>query len=308
MRVRRRTIIAAAGITLLVAGIFSLMVRHDAEGVPEHPFFAVLPKDRPLVLAHRGGAALWPENTLTAFSGAWELGVDVLEMDVRLTADGVPVVIHDRSVDRTTDGSGPVGSFTLAELKQLDAAYYFSPLDDPGNFLLRGTGISIPTLQEVFEAFPDAPMLVESKEDDIAAAEIILKLVQEYERTDRTLLASFSHRILNYFRTRDPQIPTHASQPEVTRFLVASWLFSAGLAATGYEALVVPPRHGSLPVLSQRFVTAASKKNLFVAAWTINDKDEMLRLIHMRVHGLITDRPDLALDLAHTAPYPQADE
>jgi len=302
MRKRSRTIIAATGTTLLLAGVLYFVLMSRPTAVPEHSFFAALPQDRTLVFAHRGGAALWPENTLTAFAGAWELGVDVLEMDVHVTADGVPVVIHDRSVDRTTDGSGLVGSFTLAELKQLDAAYYFSPLDDPGKFQLRGTGVTIPTLQEVFEAFPAAHMVVESKETDIAAAEIILKLVQEYKRADRTLLASFSHRVLNYFRGHDPQVATHASQPEVTRFVVASWLFAAGLVTPAYESLVVPPWHGRIPVLTRRFATAASKKNLFVAAWTVNDKDEMLRLMEMGVHGLITDQPDLALDLARMAP------
>lgn len=304
----RRTVIAILVIAALVAGLAFALLRSRAEPLPEHPFFEGLSQDRALVIAHRGGAALWPENTLTAFAGAWELGVDVLEMDVHMTADGVPVVIHDSSVDRTTDGNGLVQSFTLAELKELDAAYSFSPLDAPGDFSLRGTGITIPTLREVFEAFPYAPMVIESKEDDIGAAEIILQLVQEYERVDQTVLASFSHRILQYFRSQDARVATHASEPEVTRFLAASWLFGESFVAPDYEALLVPPHAGRIPVLTRRFVKAASERNIFVAAWTINDKAEMLRLLDMGVNGLITDQPDVALDLVGSTPYAEADE
>ncbi|TVR91436.1 MAG: glycerophosphodiester phosphodiesterase [Spirochaetaceae bacterium] len=307
MNSRRRRIIATLVIAVLLGGLAFTFLRSRAEPLPQHPFFNGLRQDRALVIAHRGGAALWPENTLTAFAGAWELGVDVLEMDVHLTADGVPVVIHDSSVDRTTDGSGEVRSFTLAELQELDAAYYFSPLDAPGDFSLRGTGITIPTLRELFDAFPDAHMVVESKEDDIAAAEIILQLVQEYERADRTLLASFSHRVLQHFRSQDAHVATHASEPEVTRFLAASWLLGESFVVPDYESLFVPPHAGRIPVLTSRFVNAASNRNIFVAAWTINDKTEMFRLLNMGVNGLITDQPDMALDLVGSTPYAKAE-
>lgn len=289
--------LALLAVLIALVGLY-LVLRVVAQPAAEHALFRAMPAHRPLVFAHRGGAALWPENTLAAFHGAVELGVDLLEIDVHMSGDGVPVVIHDHTVDRTTNGHGPVAAFTHTELKQLDAAYYFSPPDAPGSFPLRGQGISIPSLREVFEAFPDALISVESKERSPAAATAILELVQEFNRAETTLLASFYHDVLLQFRAAGPAIATHASEPEVLGFLAAAYLFSAGLLTPGYQALVVPPRSGTIPVITRRVVAAAAGRDLFVVAWTINDPEEMRRLTEMGVDALITDRPDLALELS----------
>ena len=292
----QRSRIIAGSVALLVALYGAMLSLNRPARL--HAFFESLPADRPVVIAHRGGAELWPENTLIAFQGAVDLGVRVLEMDVHQTADGVPVVIHDETVDRTTNTTGRVIDFTLERLRELDAAYQFSPLETPGTFPLRGTGITVPTLREVFEAFPDAHMIVELKEEDATIADAVLSLVTEFDRVDRTLLASFSHEILVHFRTRNPQIATHASEPEATRFLIASWLFSAGMVSPKYEALLVPPSVGPLPVLTGRFLQAADNRRLFVAGWTINDLSRMRIFARRGIGGLITDRPDLALQVA----------
>lgn len=283
-------------ILLGTAALGYIIVRSTSEAAHGHPFYDALPAHRPLVIAHRGGAALWPENTLLAFDAAHDLGVYVLEMDIHLSADGIPVVIHDRTVDRTTDGQGPVSSFSFAELQELDAAYRFSPLGAPDSFPLRGRGVRIPGLGEVFESFPDALMMVELKENSTAAADIVLDLVREFDRFETTLLASFSERVVQHFRTAGARVTTQASQPEVTYFLAASILFSEGLLSPEYQALLVPTHHGNIPVLTHRFVRAAHNRGLLVAAWTINDLDEMTRLVRMGVDALITDRPDLALE------------
>ncbi len=292
----QRARMIAGGIALLVALYGATLSLNRPARI--HPFFESLPADRPVVIAHRGGADLWPENTLVAFQGATDLGVPVLEMDVHQTADGVPVVIHDETVDRTTNETGRVIDFTLEQLRVLDAAYRFSPHDAPATFPLRGTGITVPTLREVFEAFPDAHMIVEVKEEDTALADEVLRLVSEFDRVDRTLLASFSHEILVHFRSRNPDVGTHASEPEATRFLIASWLFSAGMVSPKYEALLVPPSVGPLPVLTGRFLQAADNRRLFVAGWTINDLSPMRIFARRGIGGLITDRPDLALKVA----------
>lgn len=272
-----------------------------AAPVRNHPFVTALPQDRPVVIAHRGGADLWPENTLTAFRGAVALGADVLEMDVHQSAEGIPVVIHDWTVDRTTNGSGPVPSFALEELQELDAAFHFSPLDDPGTYPMRGREVVIPTLREVFDAFPETPMIVEVKENDLGLADRVVALVQEFNRSDRTMLASFHQPVLERFRSSDARLATHLSEREATPFLIASWLFSGHLFSPAGEALLVPTRRGILPVTTGRLLRAAEGRNLFVAAWTINDAEEMKRLLARGVRGLITDRPDLAVSAAMDA-------
>lgn len=266
-----------------------------AEPARNHPFVTGLPADRPVVIAHRGGADLWPENTITAFQGAIALGADVLEMDVHQTADGVPVVIHDATVDRTTNGSGPVASFTLEELQDLDAGYTFVALDAPDTHPMRGRNVTIPTLREVFETFPAVPMVVELKDDDPGLTDQVVELVREFERSRRTLLASFHEDVLKRVRRSDARLATHLTERESTAFLIASWFFSGHVISPAGEALLVPPRTGIVPVVTRRFLTAAEGRNLFVAAWTVNDERQMKRLLSRGVRGLITDRPDLAV-------------
>ncbi len=268
-----------------------------------HPYFLDLPRDRPVVIAHRGGADLWPENTIEAFQGALALGSDVLEMDIYATADGVPVVIHDETVDRTTNGTGRVASFTLDELQELDAAYHFSPWNAPDVTPMRGQGVIIPTLREVFETFPEAPMLVEIKARDEQLVERVLDLVQEFDRPYKTLLASFHHSVLQQIRQRDPRVATHLSQREIIPIMVASWFFSGHLFTPSAEAVFVPPRRGILPVATRRFIHAAQRRNLFFGVWTINEEAEMRRLLARGVQGLLTDRPDLAVSAVTDARY-----
>lgn len=274
---------------------------------PPREFFRTLPPDRPLVIAHRGGSGIFPENTLAAFLGAVELGVDALELDIHRTADGVPVVIHDETVDRTTDGSGRVDGLTLAELRQLDAGYRFHPPGSPGEFPYRGRGVTVPTLREVFAALPDEHLIVEVKEDDPALADAVTDLVREFDREELTIAASFHHDVLLRFRQVAPEIATHASRPEVIRFLPAAWLGLEGLFTTDYQAFLVPPRSGPLPVTTRRFLRAAENRNIFTAAWTVNDPVEMERLLARGIGGLITDRPDLARGLVEGYGKPGAE-
>ena len=283
----KRVLLTLVGALVLVgAGAYGALAL-TARPVPYFRFFDALPQDRAVVIAHRGGADLWPENTLEAFTGAMALGADVLEMDVFFSADGIPVVIHDETIDRTTSGSGAVGSYTVEQLQAFDAA-----VEHPD---LRGSGIYIPTLEEVFAAFPGVPMIVDAKEPDPALAQAMIDLVVQYERVDLTILASFHHDILVYIRQTDPRIATHLSEREIVPFLIGSWLFSGHLFSPPAPALLVPPRSGILPVTTRRFITAARGRGLFIGAWTINEPEQMAALLDRGVHGLVTDRPDLAV-------------
>ncbi len=289
-------------IALILAAAAAVILLYHLVGTraPEEPaeFFRSLPPGRPLVIAHRGGAGIFPENTLAAFRGASGLGAEILELDLRRTADGVLVAIHDETVDRTTDGSGPVAGFTLDELKELDAGYRFQPPDSPGEFTWRGRGLTVPTLREIFLALPGRHLIVEVKEDDPAAADAVIALIREFDREGLTLAASFHRDVLLRFREISPETATHATRGEVLRFLAAAWLGLEGLVTPGYEAFLVPPREGLVPVTTRRFIRAAKQRTIFTAAWTVNDPAEMEKLLEGGIDGLVTDRPALARELS----------
>ena len=266
-----------------------------ARPAAEYPFFAQF-EQRPLVMAHRGGRALWPENTLYAFERAVELGVDVLEMDIHTTADGVPVVMHDDTVDRTTDGSGPVQSFTLDELKSLDAGYAWTP-DDGQTFPYRGQGITVPTVDEVFAAFPDVPLNIEIKQEEPSMVASFCQLIRDHGLVDRVLVASFHEETIDEFRALCPEVATSTSTSETVTLFVLSRLFLEATYGAPAEAAQVPEYRSGLHVLAPRFVDAAHNCNLEVHAWTINEEEDMQRMISLGVDGIITDYPDRLLNL-----------
>jgi glycerophosphoryl diester phosphodiesterase len=294
---------AAPLLAVLLAGgaLYAVLSRTKGEPVPEHNYFKG-DAPRPLVIAHRGGAGLWPENTLHAFERASALGVDVIETDVRATADGELVLFHDEGVERTTDGTGKVGALTLAELKRLDAAYRFST-DGGRSFPLRGSGVAVPTLREVFKALPQMRFNIEPKQSAPPIAAPLCRLIREHGMTDRVLIASFSATTLGEFRRECPEVATSAATGEVASFLT---LQSAGLAASyspAVQALQVPEHAGALRVLTRDFVEAAHGRNLRVHAWTVNDEGDMRRLVELGVDGVMTDYPDRLIKvLGRSAP------
>lgn len=292
---RRLKWFAVPALAVVLAGcvFYAVLSRSKGEVVPEHKYFQS-DAGRTLVIAHRGGAGLWPENTLHAFERAVALGVDVLETDVRATADGELVVFHDEGVERTTDGAGRVGSLTLAELKRLDAAYRWSP-DGGRTFPLRGSGVTVPTLREVFAALPHMRFNIEPKQAVPAIAAPLCRLIREHGMTERVLVASFSATTLGEFRRECPEVATSAATGEVASFLT---LHGAGLAASyspAMQALQVPEHAGALRVLTRDFVGAAHGRNLHVHAWTVNAEGDMRRLVELGVDGIMTDYPDRLL-------------
>lgn len=292
---RRWKWFAIPALVVLLAGcvFYAVLWRTKGVVVAEHNYFQG-DAGRTLAIAHRGGAGLWPENTLYAFERAAALGVDVIETDVRATVDGELVVFHDENLGRTTDGDGRVGALTLAELKRLDAAYRFSP-DGGRSFPLRGSGVSVPTLREVFTAFPHIRFNIEPKQTAPSIAAPLCRLIHEYGMTDKVLVASFSGVAMDEFRRECPEVATSAATGEATSFLT---LHRAGLAhsySPAMQALQVPERAGALRVLTRDFVEAAHGRNLRVHAWTVNAEGDMRRLFEMGVDGIMTDYPDRLL-------------
>ncbi|MGW8318987.1 MAG: glycerophosphodiester phosphodiesterase [Candidatus Promineifilaceae bacterium] len=295
MRGNRSKWLTAVLIVLLVLAAAYAVLALLADPAADYPYFTDLPS-RPLVIAHQGGDGLWPGDTMAAFVGASELGVDVLEMDMHSTADGVLVMMHDATVDRTTDGSGAIQDFTLEELKQLDAGYDWTP-DGGQTFPYRGLGISVPTLDEVFTAFPDWKMNIEIKQAEPSIAGPFCDKIREYGVVDKVLVASFRQDALDEFRQVCPEVATSAGEGEVRTFFILNKLFLEPLYSPPAQAFQVPEYSGSLHVLTHRFVDGAHSRNLDVHAWTINEEADMQRMIDLGLDGIITDYPDRLLAL-----------
>ncbi|WP_376790386.1 glycerophosphodiester phosphodiesterase [Thermoflexus sp.] len=235
--------------------------------------------DRPLNLAHRGASRIAPENTLRAFRLAMELGADGLELDVHLSRDGIPVVLHDADLRRTTDGSGWVWEKTVAELKALDAGAWKDP---------RFAGERIPTLDEVFEAFGDRALYnIELKAFTpwrVGWVRAVVERVRRYGLAGRVLLSSFNPLALRWAWRLAPEIPRGLLiGPELPLPLRRAWF-----------AFLAPhqARHLHVQMIDEGTVLWCRRNGYAVVAWTANETEEMRRLIQLGVAAIITDEPD----------------
>jgi glycerophosphoryl diester phosphodiesterase len=279
----RRTALISA--LLLVMAIALAGTWRCSRPVAEHPFFTALP-ERPWVVAHRGGSG--PENTLHAFQSALDLGADLLEMDVRSSADGIPVLLHDATVDRTTNGSGAVAELTLAELRKLDAAFHWTP-DGGRTYPLRGQGITIPTLREVLAAFPDTPLLLDLKVVDAVA---LCAILQDADMQQQVLVGAHRQQEISAFRQQCPEVATALSRLEGGLLVVLNVLRLGRLAPLPAEAAILPKQMGRWQLITPRLFNTMQQRNLPLLVWTIDDPQQMRRLLDLGVDGLITTYPE----------------
>lgn len=259
-----------------------------------HPYFNQ-DHGRALVIAHRGGSGLWPENTLYAFSRAVTMGVDVLETDMRSTADGALVLIHDSTVNRTTNGKGPVVSYTLPELQALDAGYHWS--SNGQTFPFRGRGLTVPTLEEVFSAFPDMRMNIDIKQTEPSIVAPFCKMIRHFNMVNKVMVASFRQKNLREFRRQCPEVATSASRPEALLFFALHLAQLGAVLSLDAHALQVPEIYAGLHLLTPRFIDAAHMRNLKVHAWTVNEASDMQRLLNLELDGIVTDYPDKLIEV-----------
>jgi glycerophosphoryl diester phosphodiesterase len=244
-------------------------------------------KTSTLNIAHRGASTAAPANTLPAFEKAVELGADGVEFDVQLSADGVPVIIHDFAVDATTDGRGRVADMTLAQLRQLDAGSTFDP---------AFAGERIPTLEEVLEAVGGRLILnIELKTTslrDNGLEQTVVAQVERHGLRDSVLLSSFNPFSLRRAKRIAPHIPVGLLySPDLPLPLRRAWL--APMVA--HEA-----RHPDHTMVNARYLAWARRRGYRVNTWTVNDPEEMHRLIGLGVDGIITDVPDVLRNVLET--------
>jgi len=236
-----------------------------------HPFFA---SPRPLVFAHRGGSALAPENTIDAFANGLAHGADGLELDVHLSRDGVVVVHHDRTLDRTTSLRGPIAVRTADELRRA----------------------AVPTLGEVLASYREPRVIIELKINSDALARAAVEVVRQAGAVDRVCFASFGLRVLRAVRALEPSVATSAAREEARWALYRSrcrWPVTR-VAYGGYQ---VPEFAGRTRVVSPRFVNDAHRAGLAVQVWTVDTKEDARRLLAWGIDALITDRPDIIVPL-----------
>ncbi len=236
-------------------------------------------RGRTLNLAHRGAREAAPENTLPAFVRAVEMGADGVELDVHLTFDDVPICLHSFTLEETTDGTGYPSEFTLEQIKEFDAGMKFDA---------AFAGTPIPSLAEVFEAIPNAFVNVELKSltfNDTGLERAVLDVIRAQGAEARVIISSFNPFCLRRMRKLAPDLPlgqlTDSDLPIVLR---KGWLLF------GIKRQAIHPHH---TMVDARYMQAARKKNWRVNTWTVNEPEDMRRLLALGVDSIMTDRPDL---------------
>ena len=276
----------AAAAALLIAGLALLR----GWGRPARPAWHWT-LAAPFCAAHRGGSALQPENTLAAFeAAATAYGCSFLELDVHATADGIPVVIHDPTVDRTTGGTGAVRELTLAELRALDAAQRFVPEAGPGP---AKRPCPIPTLEEVLTRLPGCWFSIDIKQDHPPCERAVVDAIRRAGATGRVLVGSDDQRRFRRLQAAGPELASFFTQRSAAVFLFAHWLGVTPWYRPPHHTLQVPERLGPLRIVTPRFIRAAHGLGIPVIVWTVNEAADMRRLLDLGVDGLITDRPDV---------------
>jgi glycerophosphoryl diester phosphodiesterase len=258
-----------------------------------HPYFA---QPRPHLFAHRGASAEAPENTLPAFARAVELGIPYLELDAHGTRDGEIVICHDEALERTTDGTGPIRERRFAEIERLDAGYRFTR--DGQGFPYRGCGVRMPRLAALIDAFPRARFNLELKQRDPPIVDEVVALLRRARATDRFLLAAEDDALLQRVRKADPGTAIGSSFGDVLAFFQALLEGRIEAFRPAGQALQIPTSFAGQPLVTEESLAAARRLGLFVHVWTVNEPDEMRRLLALGVDGLMSDDPARLLEVA----------
>ena len=252
-----------------------------------------------LNIAHRGGLGLSPENTIVSFQRAIKEGADILELDIRSTSDSILVLLHDETVDRTTNGKGKISELTLKEAKKLNAGYRWTE-NDSLSFPFRALNIKIPTFDEFLTNFKDYKLNIEIKQHDKFIAKKLCDYLKENQIEDNIVIGSFNDEVLDEFRYHCPDVATSPGRDEIRTFYGFSYIYLNKFYYPKSDIYQLPEFFGTTHVLTKRFVNAIKQKNIPIFVWTVNDPDEMQRFIDLGVKGIITDYPDRLSEILNT--------
>ncbi len=248
---------------------------------------------RPLVIPHAGGDGLFPENTIFAYQRSLAMGADVVDIDVQLSADGVPMALHDATLDRTTNGSGRVSEHTAGELIVLDAGWAF---DDGGGFPFRGQGITVPTIEQVLTAFPTQLTTLDMKDQRLVAVAPICELLVRLDRADTVYVGVDTDEQVLEFRRLCPSIHTSGTSAERTLMRAAR---ESGDPAFTTKQLVSQPSYlgdDGQPRVTPESLAFSHSHDIAVLTYVVDDPAAMHDLIEMGIDGIYTRRPDLLIE------------
>ncbi|MBI3306607.1 MAG: glycerophosphodiester phosphodiesterase [Candidatus Omnitrophica bacterium] len=246
---------------------------------------------KPLVIGHRGAAALVPENTMPSFYLALEtFKADMVEFDIHLTKDGIPVVIHDVKLDRTTNGKGYVSNYRFEEIRKLDAGFYFDP-DGSQSFPQRGKGCHIPTLEEIFSTFPGRFLAIEVKIRSAEATDKVMELVKKYNAFECCIVGSKHDVVSNTMKTKYPQTRRFTSQKEVCKLLL-DFQMKAGIKKDPQAVASIPVKSMGIVLDSKKWMDFLHEREMRVFYWTINEPAAIKQLAEKGTDGIISDHPE----------------
>jgi glycerophosphoryl diester phosphodiesterase len=255
----------------------------------ESDFFA---SSLPRLIAHRGGAGRFPENTLAAFRAAAALGMPYAELDIHATRDGAVVVAHDPDLRRTCGRDETISALDYRALAEADAGFTFA---DGERFPFRGQGLKIPTLAEVFAACPDQCFIVEIKQCMPSVVRAMLEVIDRHGMGRQVLIASEHQEPLDELRALRPGLPTSFSALEIAAFFAALNSGKLDDYRPPADALQIPPRYAAMELATPSSVAAAHHLAIELHVWTVNSEPEMRALLAMGVDGILTDFPDRLL-------------
>ena len=275
------------GMLALIIAIIIILILWPVPAQKTHVYFNDAPHDRLEVIAHGGGLGLRPANTLPALDAAIAMGADVLEVDVQRTADGVLVLLHDDTLDRTTDLTGPIAQMSWAEVGKADAG---------ANRLINNTdfsnqGIGVPRFKDALMRFPDKRWIAEIKPNTEEAAIAMCQTIIAAGMSKKVLVGSFHKKALTAFRAACPDVATSMHSGEVARFAIAAYFGVSRFINTPAIAMQVPMKSSGIRLAHPRVINAAKAQGVRVHFWTINDTEEMSELITLGADGIITDYP-----------------
>ncbi|GAA0375160.1 glycerophosphodiester phosphodiesterase [Bowmanella denitrificans] len=277
--------LAYLGLTLIPA----------VNNVPPHTYYQQQGFE---TIAHGAGQGLRPKNTLEAALNAWQLGADVIEMDIHASADNQLVARHDDTVNATTNGQGYIRDMTLAQLKTLDAGYYHQ---QGGIYPFRDQHVQIPALAEVFSALPNARFMLEIKPDTPTDSDLLCQLIKLHGRSQQVLVTSFHTEALLAFRQACPDVATSMTKKEITWFVLLHKIGLSHLYPLKGVAMQVPEYSGPIKIVTPALIRALNNRGARLQVWTINDEAAMRRFLDYGVNGIITDFPDRLMTLVTTA-------
>ena len=272
-----------------------IAIRHSGFQIDRKAPLHQFKRDSFQMIAHRGGALEAPENTFAAFDQAIKISPHlILEMDIHLTKDDHLVVIHDDTVDRTTNSQGTVADMTLEQLQKLNAGWHYQ--NDEDKYIYRSQGIRIPSLRQVLERYPRQKMIIELKSLSTKAAQKFIDIIEEFKAFEHIAIASYSHQAINYIRSKRDWTFV-ATSTEIYKTLILLNMFLEPIDPMNTDIYSIPEVSMFIPVLSKRLLKEIQRRDKPVFVWTINERKDMQRLIELGVDGIITDRPTTLFQL-----------